>query len=500
MERRPRKLNRYPPNSNQTQVNKYLDQVIPPFVSKNSVFSKVKGSFKVLLWLILPITILPFLAIGIFFGYRVSQDPQSFWHYLRHNKTIAVTLTDEKRVQDTAVDGILDQLTQPGKPIQQKLIELAVSGYAQSDFYRQKLVVYDDKLSSMYKLTFEQRIQTAIDFAYSIYNHFDSNMEREVYGITTDELIYQNRLKVRGYPPVALKNTIFEGRRYFPFALIAGQVAGIDPLRLLKIFEIESDFNETVVGRNNEERSNDDIGIAQNNLAVLPGLIRDILNPNSPVYSPFFEYLSPGEDLETGEPLTWRNYLIRLEEELKATHNRQTNPTGQYYINRLKEPHIGAFLAAYHIKRDETYSLYEKCFDFYRDNASELKSELKLEANLDPFDWTEYSFYNGGPKRWFVIQTFLEMRKDNEAIPEPLQEAVQITKRRNMVAQKIGAKNEYLRNLAYDPVEKKVVKNDGLFRYGLYGFSRDYQRRDLLYNLKIEFAQQQGIKPEIQTQ
>ena len=102
-----------------------------------------------------------------------------------------------------------------------------------------------------------------------------------------------------GYRPKALEHVLFEARRYFPFALIAGRVADIDPLLLLKIFEIETHFDEISVGLSQTETGEDDIGIAQNNLAVLPNLIRHILDPSMPAYSPFLSFLDLGEVWET---------------------------------------------------------------------------------------------------------------------------------------------------------------------------------------------------------
>ncbi len=483
------------PASHQAKVNKRLNQLIPPLVSAPSLTEKAKPILRTIL---LYFGVLA-LGLAIFLGYCVAKDFDTVWHYLKTHQTIAFTLTKQKSMQDTGIDGILAELSQPGKTLQQKLVELAVSGYAQNDFNQQKVVVYDNELRLKYQLTFEERIQTAIDAAYHIYNNFDSEVEREVYGITTDELIYNRGLRYPGYPPLALKNSVYEGRHYFPFALIAGQVTGIDPLRLLKIFEIETGFDETAVGRNTDQIGNDDIGIAQNNLAVLPRLIRDILTPESPVYSPFFEFLSLGTDLETGKPLTWSTYLVRLEEELNGTYNHQKDPTGQYYINRLKAPHIGAFLAAYHIKRDETYH-FEQCRDFYRTKAKSLKEALKLPKNLNPDHWTDYTFYNGGPKRWYIMREFLKLRKNNQPIPATLKDAVQITKRRNMTVQKIGEKNEHLRNLAYDMTKDEIVENDGLFNYGLYDFAKNYKYRDWLYNLNVKLAQGTNVESLMQTQ
>ena len=535
-----------------------LHRLIPPFVPKTSILAIAKKISRTILILAAVLTALGISALGVFLGYRIVKDHDTVWHYLKNNQTLAVTLTNQKTIQDAAIDDVLNQLTQPGKDLQQKLIELAVSGYAQRDWHGQSVVVYDETLRSTYQLTFENRIVAAIEQAYWIYNNFDLETERRVYGITTDELIYQKGLKVPGYSPMTLRHVLFEGRRYFPFALVAGQVAGVDPLRLLKIFEIESNFDEIAVGRNDARVNNDDIGIAQNNLAVLPGLIRDIMNPGSPVYSPFLEFLSLGKDVETGEPLTWKNYLTRLEAELKGTYNPKKDPTGRYYINLLKAPHISAFLAAYHLKRDEMYDLYDECMKFYGDNAALLKTELNLDRELNPSHWTGYTFYNGGPKRWFLMKRFLQLRQkplasigiefqteldkrtisgnlrqafQNNSLPLPknanisiedkghkwlivthenkktyriskkadtlnisapiptqLEKAVRFTTRRNLVAQRIGEKNEYLKNLAYDSLQDKTIQNDGSLLYGLYDFVDDFDRRPLMYNLNRELA------------
>ncbi|MDE0187450.1 MAG: hypothetical protein OXP71_18575 [Candidatus Poribacteria bacterium] len=224
----------------------------------------------------------------------------------------------------------------------------------------------------------------------------------------------------------------------------------------------------------------------------------------------------------------------------------------------LKAPHISAFLAAYHLKRDEMYDLYDKCMKFYGDNADLLKTELNLDRDLNPSYWTGYTFYNGGPKRWYLMKRFLQLRQkplasigiefqteldkrtisgnlrqafQNNSLPLPknanisiedkgrkwlivnhenkktyriskkadtlnvsapvptqLEKAVRFTTRRNLVAQRIGEKNEYLKNLAYDSLQDKTIQNDGSFLYGLYDFVGDFDRRPLMYNLNRELA------------
>ena len=474
--------------SNAREANQRLNQILPPYVPDTPLVARVKNTCRTVFQTVFIVTALCVVVFAVFVVYRVFRERETFWHYLKNNQTIAVTLSPNKKMQTIALDDVLARLTTPGQTLQQKLLELTIAGYAEHSWSRQGIVVYDEKRRADYRMTFEEHVQTAIAQAYRIYNNFDPDVEREVYGVTTDALIYEMGLAVEGYAPMTLRKSLYEGRRYFPFALIAGQIADIDPLRLLKIFEIETGFSETAVGRNTERVINDDIGIAQNNLLVLPRLIRDILNPETPVYCPFFEFLPPGKDLETGETLTWANYLVRLEEELNGTYNRQKDPTGKYYINLLKAPHIGAFLAAYHIKRDQTYSLYGDCMKFYHDNADALRRELSLAQALNPYHWTDYSFYNGGPKRWYVVKKFLTMRQNGESIPPELKEAVMITRRRNIVAQKIGEKNAYLKSLAFDETENALIANDGLFRYGLFDFSPSFTPREFMYHLNRELA------------
>ncbi len=330
----------------------------------------------------------------------------------------------------------------------------------------------------------------AIKQAYLIYDNFGPQTERDVYGITAEELVYQKGLRVDGYAPMTLKSSVYQARRYFPFALIAGQIADIDPLRILKIFEIETNFTETVVYSNTNRTINDDIGIAQNNLILIPGLIRDILNPSSPIYSPYFEFFEVGVDFETGEPLLWPDYLVRLEKELSGSYNPQHNPTGRYYVNMLKAPHLGAVLAAFHIKRDQQYPIYNKCMRFYTTHADWFKKTLNLEKKLNPFHWTDYTFYNGGPKRWFVMRKFLECKTNQKSVSSPLRKAVNVIKRRNTLAQRIGEKNDYIKTLAYDTNNgQKLVENDGLFQYGLLDFTSDFEGKLLMYNLNQQIAQ-----------
>ena len=85
------------------------------------------------------------------------------------------------------------------------------------------------------------------------------------------------------------------------------------------------------------------------------------------------------------------------------------------------------------------------------------------------------------------------MRQKNEPIPTELQEAVDTVKRRNIEAQRIGNKNEYLRGLVFDPVEDKIVKNDGLLHFGLYDFSQNFKPRELMSGLPPNLAMARTI-------
>ena len=485
----PKKLETYPVKpyfSEQQELNDRLSEILPPYISETSLATRGKRLFRIFARVTLIICLLSFLTLCGFLAHRAVKEKDTFWYYLTKNHSIVLTLTQGKKVQDTATYGVLETLTAYGKTMEERLIQLQLDGYAQSNA-QQIPIIYDIGTQADYKKVYKQLIQPAIEQAYHrIYDNFNPTTEQEVYGITTKELIYQKGLKVPGYSTKALEHVLFNARRYFPFALIAGRVADIDPLLLLKIFEIETGFDEVLVGLSQTEDGEDDVGIAQNNLAVLPNLIRHILDPSMPAYSPFFEFLSPGTDWE-GNQLSWNEYLPRLEAELAGTYDRQKNPYGKYYTDLLKSPHIGAFLAAYHIKRDKTYR-FEECLDFYRKNAKAFKVELDLKQDLQPYHWAHYTFYNGGPKRWHVMRTYLEMRQNQQLIPPELQEAVDTIKRRNMKAQQIGNKNEYLKTLVFDHAEGKIVQNDGLLDYGLYDFSPNFKPRELMVGLPPNLA------------
>ena len=463
-----------------------LKQILPTYNPEVSPIKQTKRAIRFIFLALVPMGLMVFLAVVGFIGYRASGDFETFWHHLKENKTIAVSLSKDKTVQDVAIEDVLVQLETPGKSVYQKLIELAAIGY--NPHSATGLIVYDEKKRTQYRMTFEQQIQLAIDQAYEIYNRYDPSTEQTVYGVTTEDLIYQKGLKIDGYAPMTLRRSLYEGRRYFPFALIAGQLAGIDPLRLLKIFEIETNFTETAVGANQEGSADDDIGIAQNNLLVIPGLIRDMLNPSNSIYCPYFEFLAIGEDLETGKPLTWPTYLVRLEAELDGTYHRPSNPSSKHYINLLKAPHISAILAAYHIKRDQYYG-FQKCVIFYRENAKVLKKTLQLRTDLDPYHWTDYSFYNGGPTRWRIIENYLRLLSEEKTVHKDMKTVVELTKHRNINAQKVGTKNEALRNIAYDGSKGQLIENDGVLQFGLYDFCQAFEPRQLMYNLNQEVAQ-----------
>ena len=292
----PKKLEAYPVKpyfSEQQEINDRLSKILPPYISKTPLTTRGKRLLGILTRFTLIICLLSFLTLCVFLAHRVVKVKDTFWYYLTKNQTIVLPLLQGKKVQDTATYGVLETLTASGKTMEEKLIQLQVDGYAQSNA-QQIPIIYDVAAQADHKKIYEQLIQPAIEQSYRIYDNFNLKTEQEVYGITTNELIYQKGLKVPEYNPKALEHVLFNARCYFPFALIAGRVADIDPLLLLKIFEIETRFNEISVGPSQTEDGEDDIGIAQNNLAVLPNLIRHILDPSMPAYSPFFEFLSPG--------------------------------------------------------------------------------------------------------------------------------------------------------------------------------------------------------------
>ena len=489
----PKKLEAYPVKpyfSEQQELNERLNEILPPYISEVPLTTRGKRLFWIFVRVTAFICLLSTLAVCGFLAHRAVKEKDTFWYYLIKKHTIVLTLFQGTKVQDAATHEVLETLTASDRTMQERLIQLQLDGYAHSNS-QQIPIIYDVAVQKDHRKAYEQLIQPAFEQAYRIYDNFSQKTEQEVYGITTNELIYQKGLNVPNYGPKALENVLFGARRYFPFALIAGRVADIDPLLLLKIFEIETRFSEVVVGPSQTEDGEDDIGIAQNNLAVLPNLIRHILDPSMPAYSPFFEFLSPGKDWE-GKQLSWNEYLPRLEDELAGTYDRQENPHGKYYTNMLKAPHIGAFLAAYHIKRDKTYR-FDECLDFYKKNAKALKVELDLKQDVQPYHWAYYTFYNGGPKRWHVLRTYLKMRQNQELIPPELQEAVDTIKRRNQEAQRIGNKNEYLKGLVFDHAEGKIVRNDGLLDYGLFDFSPNFKPRELMSGLPPNLAMAKKI-------
>jgi len=370
----------------------------------------------------------------VFLGYRIAKNHDVFLYHLKEKNTVAFTLSDEVSLQSPSIQEALNKLTGQDASLGQKLAEIAAEGY--KDWYESDLVIYNEKDRAKYRQIYEEMVLIAIQQAYNeIYNDYPIT-EREVYGITSDELVYRKGLAVQGYTPITIKQTLFEGRRYFPYALIAGEVSEVDPLQILKIFEIETEFNEIAVGKN-DKRKNIDIGLGQNNLIVIPGLIRDMLDPGSPIYCPVFEFMTVCEDLETKEPLTWSKYLPRLEEELNDSYDVNINPTGEYYINALKAPHICAFLTAYHIKRDQLLSCYSECQKFYKNNSSKLKELFELEVDIDAAEWTNYTFYNGGPSRWPLVEEYLKKRSANAKISKELEKAVRTTVKRNLQAQRL---------------------------------------------------------------
>lgn len=466
------------------KVVKRLNEVIPRFNPKLCLWIKTKKLLKMFLLQTIIVLTIAFICVIAFLGYRIVKNKDNFFHHLKNN-TVAFTLTDKVSFQSPSIQKTLDKLTNQDAPLRKKLAEIAAEGY--EDWYKSNIVIYKEKERKKYRQIYEERILKAIEQAYRIYSNFDSVTEREVYGITTDELVYQKNLAIEDYTPATIKQSLFEGRRYFPFALIASKFSGIDPLRILKVFEIETEFCEIAVGKNNSsQKKNFDIGLGQNNLLVIPGLIRDMLDSGSPIYSPIFEFITVCQKLKTKEMLTLSEYLPCLEEELSGSYDTDINPTGEYYINTLKAPHICAFLVAYHIKRDQLLSCYPECQKFYENNSLKLKKLFKLDVDIDATEWTDYTTYNGGPLRWKLVKEYLRKHDANATISRELKNAVKATVRRNLQAQRIARKNRRLRELVYDAEKDKIVKNDGKSQYGLYDFTPEF-RQSLLYNFKKEF-------------
>ena len=88
------------------------------------------------------------------------------------------------------------------------------------------------------------------------------------------------------------------------------------------------------------------------------------------------------------------------------------------------------------------------------------------------------------------MRKFLECKTNQKSVSSPLRKAVNVIKRRNTLAQRIGEKNDYIKTLAYDTNNgQKLVENDGLFQYGLLDFTSDFEGKLLMYNLNQQIAQ-----------
>ena len=221
----PKKLEAYPIKpyfSEQQELNERLSAILPPYILETPITTRGKRLFRILVRFTLIICLLSFLTLCGFLAHRAVKQKDTFWYYLAKNQTIVLTLMQGKKVQDTATYGVLETLTTSGKTMEERLIQLQLDGYAQSNA-QQIPIIYDVAAQADHKKIYEQLIQPAIEQAYRIYNNFDLKTEQEVYGITTNELIYQKGLNVPEYSPKALEHMLFEARRYFPFALIAGR-------------------------------------------------------------------------------------------------------------------------------------------------------------------------------------------------------------------------------------------------------------------------------------
>ena len=88
-----------------------------------------------------------------------------------------------------------------------------------------------------------------------------------------------------------------------------------------------------------------------------------------------------------------------------------------------------------------------------------------------------------------MVQNYLKLTEEKKPIGKNLQTIVRLTKHRNLNAQKIGSKNEALRQMVYDMQQGRLVKNDGGQQYGLYGFCETFSPRRLMYNLSQQVAE-----------
>ena len=107
-----------------------LHQILPAY--HHTTKTPIKQTAKAIRFILLatiPVVLMVCLTALLFVGYRASGDFETFWHHLKENKTFAVSLSDDKTLQDVAVEDVLARLESADKLVHQKLAELAAVGY-----------------------------------------------------------------------------------------------------------------------------------------------------------------------------------------------------------------------------------------------------------------------------------------------------------------------------------------------------------------------------------
>ena len=115
------------PKDLHNQASKQVGEIIPPYEPEIAKIETLKKVLRGICLVVIPVVLLAFLGTVGFIGYKAVGNFDTFWHHLKNNKTIAVTLTTQKEVQDIVIDDVLSQLSKPDKTIHEKLLEMACS-------------------------------------------------------------------------------------------------------------------------------------------------------------------------------------------------------------------------------------------------------------------------------------------------------------------------------------------------------------------------------------
>jgi len=92
------------------RATEQLKQILPTYNPEVSPIKPTKRAIRFVFLALVPMVLMVCLTVVGFIGYRASGDFETFWHHLKENKTIAVSLSKNKTVQDVAIEDVLVQL------------------------------------------------------------------------------------------------------------------------------------------------------------------------------------------------------------------------------------------------------------------------------------------------------------------------------------------------------------------------------------------------------